>query len=189
MKYLALCLLALALSIPAVAQEDKPLSNETKALIEKAEGGDAEAQYLLGLNYGLGIGVLKDEEEEVKWYRLAADQGHAEAQQNLGVMYDNGQGVLKDFKQAVKWYRKAADRGLANAQAKLGYAYENGEGVLKDYVKAYAWYSLSAFKNEKRQESRDQLAEKMTPEQLAEAQELSQELLKQIEENNKKKAK
>jgi hypothetical protein len=38
MKYLALCLLAVALSIPAVAQEDKPLSDETKALIEKAEG-------------------------------------------------------------------------------------------------------------------------------------------------------
>ena len=153
MKYLALCLLALALSIPAVAQDDKPLSDKTKALIEKAEGGDAVAQWRVGLKYA------------------------------------KGEGVLKDDKEAVKWYRKAADQGLSNAQVKLGYAYENGEGVLKDYVKAYAWYSLSAFKNEKRQESRDQLAEKMTPEQLAEGQELSQELLKQIEENNKKKAK
>jgi len=33
LKYLAPCLLALALSIPAVAQEEKPLSDYTNSLI------------------------------------------------------------------------------------------------------------------------------------------------------------
>ena len=63
MKYLALFLLALVLSTPAVAQDDKPLSDETKALIEKAEGGDAKAQAKLGVMYDYGEGVLKDYKE------------------------------------------------------------------------------------------------------------------------------
>ena len=37
--------------------------------------------------YGGGIGVTQDDQEAVKWYRLAAAQGHAEAQDNLGAMY------------------------------------------------------------------------------------------------------
>jgi hypothetical protein len=136
MKYLALCLLALALSIPAVAQEDKPLSDKTKALIEKAEGGDAVAQWHVGLKYAKGEGVLKDDKEAVKWYRKAADQGLADAQYNLGVMYANGIGVRMDDKEAVKWYRKAADQGYVMAQHDLGMMYASGQGVLKDYKKA-----------------------------------------------------
>jgi uncharacterized protein len=219
-KYLALCLLALALSIPAVAQDDKPLSDETKTLIEQMEEADAgaqfrlglmfatelknekeavywyrkaadqgyaEAQWHLGVAYHGGEGVLKDHKEAVKWYRKAADQGHAWGQAFLGEMYMNGQGVLKDDKEAVKWYRKAADQGLELAQGNLGVMYEYGQGVLMDYVTAYAWYSLGAFNGNKMgQENRDKLAEKMTPEQIAKAQELSRDLLKQIEENKKK---
>ena len=42
-------------------------------------------------------GVLKDEAEAVRWFRLAAEQGVADAQNNLGAMYGTGKGVLKDF--------------------------------------------------------------------------------------------
>ena len=40
-----------------------------------AEQGNAFAQYNLALMYGKGEGegVLKDDKEAVKWYRLAAD--------------------------------------------------------------------------------------------------------------------
>ena len=41
-------------------------------------------------------GVLKDEAEAVRWFRLAAEQGVADAQNNLGAMYATGKGVLKD---------------------------------------------------------------------------------------------
>ena len=58
-----------------------------------------------------GYGVLQDDAEAVRWYRLAADQGHAKAQYNLGVMYDNGDGVPQDYAEAVSWYRLAADQG------------------------------------------------------------------------------
>jgi TPR repeat protein len=92
-----------------------------------------------------------------------------------------------DDKEEVKWFRRDADQGDAEAQFNLGVMYHRGRGVLKDYVAAYAWFCISAFNgHEEGKEGRDKLAKKMTPEQIAEAQELSKELLKQIEENKKK---
>ena len=45
----------------------------------RAEQGDAETQYNLGLAYARGQGVPQDDQEAVRWYRLAADQGVAAA--------------------------------------------------------------------------------------------------------------
>jgi uncharacterized protein len=117
---------------------------ETKALIAKAEQGDAEAQSLLGYMYINGEGVLKDYKEAVKWIRKAAEQGYAEAQSNLGVMYANGRGVSQDYKEAVKWFRKAAEQGYARAQYNLGVRYANGLGVIKDDKEAVKWYRKAA---------------------------------------------
>ena len=88
--------------------------------------------------YANGQGVLKDDAEAVKWFRLAADQDYAKAQFYLGFMYANGQGVLKDDAEAVRWYRLArqgdAEQGDAaggassSAQFNLGFMYANGEG-------------------------------------------------------------
>ncbi len=48
--------------------------------LKKAEQGDAQARYDLGLCYAKGVGVTKDVAEAVKWYRKAADQKHEKAQ-------------------------------------------------------------------------------------------------------------
>ena len=61
--------------------------------------------------YENGIGVKKDNDEAVKWYREAAEQGHADAQYNLGYMYEKGLGVKKDKAEAEKWFRKARGQG------------------------------------------------------------------------------
>ena len=55
-----------------------------------ADQGHASGQLNLGVMYDNGEGVLKDDAEAVRWYRLAADQGDAAAQFNLGLMYANG---------------------------------------------------------------------------------------------------
>ena len=39
---------------------------------------------LVGVGYQYGTGVVKDEVEAVKYYKMAADQGDASAQYNLG---------------------------------------------------------------------------------------------------------
>jgi uncharacterized protein len=93
-----------------------PSSSEKDNVFRRAEKGDANAQFVLGLKYDTGKGVPQDYAEAAKWYRKAAEQGYAEAQFNLGSMYDEGRGVPQDYAEAAKWYRKAKDQGVASAQ-------------------------------------------------------------------------
>ncbi len=116
------------------------------------------------------------------WRPLAA-QGNAFAQSNLGFMYDSGQGVPQDQGEAVKWYRLAAEQGNARAQSNLGSMYASGEGVPQDYVQAYLWANLAASRfpssakedRDQAAHNRDIVASKMTPAQIAEAEELARE--------------
>ena len=94
-----------------------------KEFLPLAKHGDAGAQFLLGVIYDQGYGVLQDYTEALRWYRLAADQGNADAEYNLGFMYSQGQGVPQDYKEATRWYRLAADQGDALAQGNLGIMY------------------------------------------------------------------
>ena len=148
-----------------------------------AERGDAEAQFILGIMYDDGEGVPQDYAEAVRWYRRAAEQGHASAQFNLGLRYDNGYGVPQDYAEALRWYRRAAEQGHAGAQNNLGLMYEDGAGVPKDFVQAHKWYNLAASRasssdpdlREKAVRSRDRIAARLTPAQLARAQRLARE--------------
>lgn len=108
-----------------------------------------------------------------------AQTGDARAQVFLGYMYSQGQGVNQSYAEAMKWYRMAADRGSASAQNNLGLMFEKGQGVVQDYVQAHMWYNLAAASlpegefREKAALSRDELAYRMTPEQIAKAQDLA----------------
>jgi uncharacterized protein len=144
-----------------------------------AEQGDAVAQYNLGLLYGNGWGVPKNNKTAVKWYRLAAEQGNARAQTNLGGMYDKGRGVPQDYKTAVKWYRLAAEQGDAGAQSNLGVMYGTGQGVIQDWVYAHMWGNIGASNgNENGGQVRDIAAKNMTPSQLEKAQDLARECVR-----------
>jgi TPR repeat protein len=114
------------------------------SLLQKAEGGDPQAQCALALAYSTGRGVSEDPTTAVKWYRKAADQGYAKAQYGLGVLYETGLGVTQDDVQAAMWYRKAAVQGYAPAQYALGVLCARGQGVIKDEVEAFGWYSKAA---------------------------------------------
>ena len=95
----AAVLVALAVGAPVQAQ-----TPEIAALRARAEAGDAEAQYDLGVMYASGEGVPQDYAEAVRWYRLAAEQGDAGAQSFLGAMYHDCIGVPQDYAEAVRWY-------------------------------------------------------------------------------------
>ena len=121
------------------------LEEETlDAVRQPAEQGDVEAQYNLGVMYGMGRGVPLDDAEAVRWYRLAAEQGEARAQFNLGASYDFGRGVIEDADEAVRWYRLAVEQGEAAAQHNLGFMYATGRGVIEDADEALRWYRLAA---------------------------------------------
>ncbi len=92
-----------------------------------------------------------------------------------GFLYDRVQGSLQSREEIVKWYQKAADHGNAMAQYRLGSMYLSGEGVPQDYIQAHLWFSLSAARGiSDAAICRDNIAKKMTPQQLAKAHELLQ---------------
>jgi hypothetical protein len=146
-----------------------------------AEQGDADAQFHLGVMYESGQGALRNDAEAIKWYRKAAEQGDAVAQFNLGIMYTKGEGVSQNATEAALWYHLAADHGLAGAQFNLGMMFVEGQGVSQDYVQAHMWLNLAASqlpalgKDQRNTtvDSRDRVASKMTPPQIAEAEELA----------------
>jgi len=144
-----------------------------------AKQGYADAQTFLGIMYEKGQGVPQDYKTAVKWLRLAAERGYAPAQPNLGVMYEYGLGVPQDYKIAVKWFRLAAEQGYAFAQLKLGAMYAKGQGVIRDYVYAHMWGNIAASNGVKSGAMlRDLVAKRMTPAQIAAAQKLARECVR-----------
>jgi Sel1 repeat len=143
-----------------------------------AESGNARAQSLLGRMYSRGRGLPHDEVEAVNWLRRAAEQGDAVAEFTLGNLYAEGKGVPQDYVEAARLYRLAAERGDPQAQYNLGLAYAKGEGVAQDNVSAHAWLNIAtarfpasdAVNRNLAISSRDAVASKMKPEELAEAQ-------------------
>ncbi|MHC4355602.1 MAG: tetratricopeptide repeat protein [Planctomycetota bacterium] len=139
-----------------------------------ADAGDANGQFGLGLLYANGWGVDLNDDEALKWYRLAAGQGHAEAAYNLGVMNANGWGVPQSDEQAFKWYSMAAARGFTTAQVSLGKMYAIGYGAPLDLVRAHMWYSVAAALGDYNAEfERDELARTMSPDDLVKSEQLA----------------
>ena len=114
--------------------------------------------------------------------RPLADEGDARAQSVLGLLYYRGLGGVPENKaEAVTWFRHAADQGDAQAQYNLGLSYAKGEASEPDKVIAHMWFNLAAAhfpvsdtsNRSAARKNRDLVAEKMTPDQIAEAEKLA----------------
>jgi hypothetical protein len=115
--------------------------------------------------------------------RPLADQGNEIAQAYLGLAYRQGYGVPHDDAQAAAWFRKAADEGYAPAQGVLGEMYRDGRGVSQDYVRAHMWLNLAVARSDDATHQmsvkvRDEVAAKMTPNQIVEAQSMASEWMR-----------
>jgi len=128
----------------------RPPSPGRETTQTQADGGDAEAQFRLGLKYANSEGVARDYAQAAVWYLKAADQSHALAQFNLGVMYARGQGVPVDNAKAAVWIQKAAQQGDAGAQHHLGVRHYRAsigalpKDALESKLEAYKWLHLAA---------------------------------------------
>ena len=146
----------------------------------KAEAGEPNAQFNLGVMYLEGKGVPQNYAEAANWFKKAGEQGEATAQFNLGIMHYKGLGMPKNYAEAINWLRKSADNGVAKSQAMLGAIYDE-EGDLKDEVEAYAWYNLAALSNTDAKKLRDDLGTRISLETKVRAQKRSTELHDEIE--------
>ncbi len=135
-----------------------------------AEEGHAGSQFGMGLLYANGFGVPLDDDQALKWYRLAADQNHADAQCNLAVMHANGWGVPQSDEEAFKWYSLAADQGVTAAQIGVAKMYSSGFGAERDNVQAHMWFSIASDLGDYNAASkRDDVAARMSADEIAAA--------------------
>jgi hypothetical protein len=135
-----------------------------------AESGHADSQFGMALLYANGFGVALDDAEALKWYGLAAEQGHAESMCNIAIMHANGWGVPQSDAEAFKWYGLAAEEGFAMAQINLARMLSDGYWEVQDEIQAYKWLSVASEMGEiGAAAKREDLARKMTAEQIAEA--------------------
>lgn len=93
---------------------------ETRERLQRAEAGEAEAAFRLGLDFDRGApDIPRDPATARRWYRVAADQGHLEAAVRLAELLQLGVGGLRDREGARALLTRAADAGHPEAARRL----------------------------------------------------------------------
>ena len=164
--FVALCMLASAVTLPACAQEQgnhSPGNADASAdSIQKvrqlAESGNADAQNLLGGWYYTGRHMRRDYNMASYWWQRAADQKHMEATGNLAKCFRYGHGVEIDSLQAVRLYETSfalgntallklheqavEENGSIFSAKLLRECYSNGIGVERDQERAVKYMQI-----------------------------------------------
>jgi len=117
----SIILLGFATPALAQAQQSPDAAATYRDISVRAEAGDADAQWTLGMMLLNGDGTPRDEREAYAWVRRAGDAGHENGMISTAVMLAMGQGTAKDEAQARDWYRRAAETHTS-AHALRGYA-------------------------------------------------------------------
>ena len=139
-----------------------------------ADKGSLEALVNLGAAYQHGNGVPVNYAEAMKYFSAAAHAGVYSAYHNMGNMYLEGHDdIQQDYSEAARCYRQAADKGHDDSQYGMGVLCAAGKGVPRDPVQAFMWYNLAGATQPKAAKERDALRRSLTPEQLAEGEQLT----------------
>jgi TPR repeat protein len=148
-------------AVAAIPHQEKPVG--------------AEAQFLKGLEFADGKGVVQDYTQAAHWYAQAAEQNHALAQMSLATLYKQGLGVARDEAKSLLWLSRAANLGSAAAQYRLGvqqHLASRGSAMgrpAETRIEALMWVRLSAAQGHPGAESACQfIALGMTREEVAE---------------------
>ena len=131
-----------------VTQDDTaPMADRDEAaaqLISKAEGGDPDAQYLVGKLYQEGPVLIPDSVEAQYWFDQSARQGVVAAQYALGQLYLTDDAEVHDAELGIQWLEYAAHHGSDRAAYRLGKEYLRGKVVKRDPAKAVEYLTQSA---------------------------------------------
>lgn len=111
--------------------------------------------------------LLPPDAAQMTSYATAARAGDPVAMFILGYLRAASAQSGADHRTAAELFRRAADAGSSAAMANLGIMMFQGRGVLQDYVEGYKWLSLAATSGlPGAAEARDELAARMTPDQI-----------------------
>src|SRR5262245_450444 len=109
-----------------------------------ADKGSSSAMVELGVAYGTGIGVTKDEAQARKLFERAAEAGNPRGVSNLAAL--GGGGASSDPARARQLLSKAAETN-AEAQYQLGMMLAEGNGGARDDTAARALFEKAAAQN------------------------------------------
>lgn len=119
-----------------------PKSSETPDILRpKAEVGDMDAQYAMGVFYESD----NSHAEAAEWFSKAGNQGHGKSSVLMARLCDEDVVNNCDYKDVARWWRKAAYQGNNDAQGFIGVQYFKGDGyqIKPDYREAYFWLLLA----------------------------------------------
>lgn len=136
-------------------------TDSLKAIMAKAENGDAVAQNEVGMWYYRGRHYNQDYKIALEWWARAAKQGNVQAIGNMGLCYQTGNGVAADSVMATKLYLRSikegnetlfsqnielAQKGSVFSDMLIATCYQNGIGTSKDVNKAIPFLTAAAKK-------------------------------------------
>lgn len=128
-RYISVLLCSLAFGmLPAQADSMAACDNVIRAgnetwayknCLSAAEDGKPKAQVVVGMALMTGVGVLKNPELAVSWFRRAADQNYPAGIYQLGLAKIAGMGTAQDEEAGMALVKKAAIAGDPEAKSFL----------------------------------------------------------------------
>src|SRR5229473_3395706 len=123
---------------------NKQMPEAIGAWRKAADKGSTSAMVELGVLYGTGAGVARDEAQARKLFERAAEAGNPRGVTNLAAL--SGGGASSDPARARELLAKSAETN-AEAQYQLGLMMADGTGGAKDDVGARAMFEKAAAQN------------------------------------------
>ena len=124
---------------------NRQTSEAVAAWRKAADKGSTSAMVELGVLYGTGAGVARDEAQARKLFERAAEAGNPRGVSNLAAL-GGGAGASSDPSRARELLSKAAETN-AEAQYQLGMMLAEGKGGANDDVAARALFEKAAAQN------------------------------------------
>lgn len=121
-------------------------------LLDRAEHGDSQAQYNIGIRLIQGNGIAKNPAFAFSALTISADCGNADAQYKLAQMFRDGIGTTESAFHADEYFYKAYQGYSYEAQTegnpfafyRLGVMSQNGEGCFQDKKEALEDFKTAA---------------------------------------------
>jgi uncharacterized protein len=125
---------------------NQQMPDAISAYRKAAEKGSTAAMVELGVMFGTGTGVRKDEAEARKLFERAAEAGNPRGISNLAAISQGG-GTPADPAKSRAMLLRAAEKNSPEAQYQLGLMFEDGVGGPKDEVAARSLFEKAAAQN------------------------------------------
>jgi hypothetical protein len=109
---------------------------EVENTLERAQKGDVQAMYDMGMNYAKGYGVNRDTEKAFSWFQHSAEAGLGAGWTEMGRFYKNGTGRAIDYNMAYAYYSKGAAMNHAQGTYMKAYMQYKGFGCNQSYNEA-----------------------------------------------------